>query len=545
MDYYTKYLKYKNKYLELKKLKNQLSELPRPTEDIENTPYLKTKSKPLNTLPGRTFGKSLENIQVPATSLKKNKMEFTEPSTATATAAVSVAEAAPSIELEEDTKLDTYITTYFKTYNLITWTPDKLYTVPGTTSVELKEFCNSLNTHSTGDSTTSAINKCTPPYSQSELQQLTVPGISGQPRNSQELSEESCCSITSLRGTRVVPKASSRIFRPGSRIIAGKIDFEFINLYPKINTRNIRDEAKIGRTNYLRTLILENFGRLSEEKKEQIYKIFIENDEQPDLLPDNKFSNESFIRIINSEDFYGLDDVLGVVFDNEKYKENNEYVNLQRIIDGADVTHTIQQYENKLFLDKRGPRKTYYFYFSYGTLNLIEYVDWAQSLRLYVETIRDILQDPTVDSIIIAGHSVGSITIQHLAIELIKNHVDVRKIYVVGSGCRYTEVLDLEELELFKSQYANRYFFVLTGFENDGIIQYDHRSADRRNMVNKINTHFLICSDPEVIDKKLNCVVSKLEILDHDEVNSSGNFIPNSNVTLHDFKTYSDIYLSN
>lgn len=519
-DFYKKYLKYKSKYLELKKLKNQLpirsiySENNK--ENISNQANL-AKSTTKQDSPTRSFGTLIEKRVNQAKPLNpivfpESKMSSQESKT-TSNQSVLL-----PVSDETDINLDHYIEVFFKTYNLITWDNDKLYVLSGS-NTELIEFCKNL------DKTDERVTVCSPPY----------------PKQTPETRSKECCSISSIRGTKIVPKLYSRKFEIGSRIKTGQINFEFEGFYPQITTRNIREEARDSRTKFIRNQILENYPTLSPAKKDRIYEVLIDNDVEPDLPP-NKFTDELVVHTIGDEDFYGLDEIIEIVFENEEYKTNPEYINLQRIIDGVSQTqtHSIQQYDNKLF--KEVSSNTYYFYFSYGTLNMIEFVNWSESLRVYVEKIRELTQYPE-NKIVLAGHSVGSITIQHLAIELIKSRIDINNVYVIGSGCRMSVVLNDEELELFKSAYTSRYFFVLNGLLKNGIIQYDHRSIDRRNVVNKINTHFLVCDGPVTINEKINCVSTQLEILDHDHINTSGEFIPNSDATLHDFATYSFFYL--
>ena len=187
---------------------------------------------------------------------------------------------------------------------------------------------------------------------------------------------------------------------------------------------------------------------------------------------------EKIIETINSNEFYGLDDVLELLY-GQTYKTFKEYIALKSIKDQVFTQTSVQTNSNKLFLqtDSNG-LKTYYFYFSYGSLNLIEYIDWNDSLRQIVQDIKNILTQSNIKNIIIAGHSVGSIVSQHLGIELIRNQVNTSKIFIIGSGCRINNVLTKEELTIFKNVYEDRHFFVLTGYIKDNKIYYDSKSKD-------------------------------------------------------------------
>ena len=70
----------------------------------------------------------------------------------------------------------------------------------------------------------------------------------------------------------------------------------------------------------------------------------------------------------------------------------------------------------------------------------------------------------------------GSIVIQHLGIELIKNNIDTNKIYILGTGCRMANILTDDELYIFGQNFTNRYCFIISAYIENNKIHYDHRN---------------------------------------------------------------------
>ena len=425
-----------------------------------------------------------------------------------------------------DTNMDNYIDTFFKTYNLITWTLNKLYSTQES-NTELKEFCSSLNL-------TQLTNSCE--SEEAELQDKSVP-----------YTNSLCCNFKGI----IVSKRSIQKLKIGSQIQKDDIHFEFIKFFPRIETPDIKENAKKKFKSYLVSLVREAIPKLKGDKKLKVS--FYEILESYDIMPDEseEYSNYLINETIE-DDFVGLDEIIELIYPNEEHLEFDEYKRLKKIkdIESNGQNHSIQDHENKLFKQiNLDGSNTYYFYFSFGTLNFIEHIDWEESLKIYVDEIRNLLSEQSipVKSIILAGHSVGSIVVQHLAVQLLINRIDVSKIFIIGSGCRINDVLTDSQIDDIHLQFDNRYFFVISGYLRDEKIYYDHRSSDATNKVNKINTHFIICSNIK-LDNSTDYICDPttptiLKILDPVAVNRSGDFIPNPDSTLHDFSTYSMYYL--
>ncbi len=314
------------------------------------------------------------------------------------------------------------------------------------------------------------------------------------------------------------------------------INFKYIKDYPQIQTPNYREYY----FRYIKKLIISN---LSEKNFHLLNQIFIEYDYEPDLS-NNKFSLDNMIQIINSDDFYGLSQILEIIFPNPEYKTMDTYFKHDPFYKVRLPVSSIQTYENKLFVQQINGLNIFYFYFSFGTLKNIERVMWEFELECYIKDITNLLSKPDTYYIILAGHSVGSIVIQHLVIQLIKNNIDTSKIYIIGSGCRMNPVLSDEELELFKQVFAFKYYFVTSAYVLDGKICYDHRSTEPTNKLNPINTNLLICDGLTFEKDFLQCVGISLDIIDFDLLSDLDNLQPNPNAFLHDFGFYSKLYLN-
>ncbi len=179
---------------------------------------------------------------------------------------------------------------------------------------------------------------------------------------------------------------------------------------------------------------------------------------------------------------------------------------------------------------------------SLGTLKNIELIDWQDSLKIYVQEIKKLLSSKTTENIILAGHSVGSIVIQKLCIELINNNIDISKIYIIGTGCRMINVLTDVELDIFRQKFNNRYIFIISAYIENNKIHYDHRNDNKE--INKINTHILLCNGYELKNNYNSCKSISFDILNYNEIINSNNYIPDPDIILHEFTTYSELYLN-
>jgi hypothetical protein len=282
----------------------------------------------------------------------------------------------------------------------------------------------------------------------------------------------------------------------------------------------------------VKQIIINNLDNITQEQHNNIINILQNNDY--DIT--NNIND-----IITSDDFYNIDDVLDVIFPDKDYINVQQYKNLKKISDAKLPTQSIQHHTNKLFQQTMNNKYNYYFYFSFGTLKNIELIDWQDSLKIYVQEIKKLLDDKLTEHIILAGHSVGSIVIQKLCIELINNNIDTNKIFIIGAGCRMTNILTENELDIFRQKFVDRYIFIISAYIENNKIHYDHR--DNNKEINKINTHILICNN-EIINNYNQCRSVNYDIINHDGINKSDMYIPDPNIILHEFTTYSKLYLN-
>jgi hypothetical protein len=307
------------------------------------------------------------------------------------------------------------------------------------------------------------------------------------------------------------------------------INFKFISEYEKISTENFKESFY----NYLREMIKIKINNLNKSQYEQIFKILKDNDIKPDT--NNEFSIDKIIETINQDDFYSIDEILDVVYLEKEYKEDNNYKKLLELSKLKLSINPIQIYTNKLFLQMKENKKIYYLFFSFGNLKHIKNVNWKNELKKYIILIKKLINEDNFENLILCGHSIGSIVIQYLAIELLNNNIDVSRIFVIGSGCITNEVLSKIEIEKFKINFRNRFFFVINSYlENDKIF-YDSITE-----INEINTHLLICNDKDF----KNCHPILYSIKNIEDLIISKKYEPINNIILHEFLIYSNLYLN-
>ena len=200
----------------------------------------------------------------------------------------------------------------------------------------------------------------------------------------------------------------------------------------------------------------------------------------------------------------------------------------------------IQTFENKLFLEHlENGKRIYHFYFSYGNLSFLEYVHWKTALKPYIDMIKIMVSDSTIDSIILGGHSIGSIIIQHLGLELIKENIDIKKIFIIGTGCFVKDVLDELELNLFIKSFNSRYIFLLNSYIYNDILYYEYNfdnsklNSNSNSSINKITTHLIISNNDN----------NKVYISRIDEfIKEKKEIIPSNSIILHDFSYYTELF---
>ncbi len=340
-----------------------------------------------------------------------------------------------------------------------------------------------------------------------------------------------------------IDKSDNQIIINGARISSypenlrssNEITFKYIKYFPQISTPNYKKYFY----KYLKELII---NIITKSDLTLLTLILKDNDYEPDLFS-GLFSCEKIIEIIGSDDFYELDSVLDLLYPNSEYKLFDKYIELDKFNKAKIPINSIQHYENKLFVENKSGSNNYYFYFSFGTLKNLEQVVWDVELEPYILSILDLISKPDTNKIILGGHSIGSITIQKLAIELIKNNIDTSKIYIIGTGCRINTVLTDEELVQFKNTFNSKYYFAISGYLSGGKINYDHRTGESTNKLNPINTNILICDGITFEKNFLECVGISYDIVDFDLFIQTNNLQPNPNAILHDFGFYSKLYL--
>ena len=102
-------------------------------------------------------------------------------------------------------------------------------------------------------------------------------------------------------------------------------------------------------------------------------------------------------------------------------------------------------------------------------------------------------------------------------------------------------ILTEYELNIFRQNFADRYIFIISAYIENNKIHYDHRNNDKE--INKINTHMLICNN-DIKNNYNQCKSVSYDIINHDGINKSDMYIPDPNIILHEFTTYSKLYLN-
>jgi hypothetical protein len=291
-----------------------------------------------------------------------------------------------------------------------------------------------------------------------------------------------------------------------------EINFKFIKLLPKISTPNYKTELY----NYLKNLIIKNLDKIKESKLLQIF-------EENEIYQFNSFED-----VILSEDFYGTDDLLKIIYPNNEYFNFPEYIKLKKFKDAKLDIKSIQTFENKLFIHQQNSDNfdNYFFYFSFGTINNLEQINWKNELKIYVDEIKNIFLLNEKNKIILAGHSIGSIVIQYLALELIKNEINLNNVFLIGSGCILSNLLTDEEINLIKLNFKDRYHFILASYVKNNILYFD--SKDNTNKINKIITHLLVNDYNQSYQIPINKIYENNQVI----IKSTNEII------LHDFSNY-------
>ena len=443
MNYYQKYLKYKNKYFELKKMK-----FDSPT----NLNYF-------NYFNNKLIG---------------------------------------GMNLTDD-----IVKSYFTMYNLISWDKDKLFV---STNDELNRYCQSITTK----------NLCNPPYK--DLME--------------EKKEDMCC----VYNDKNIHKTTIHKFDYNSNIPSRdkSLIFKFLKEYDRINPQSFKDEFY----DYIRHLCNQKIDKEFVDSKIQELNEILED--YLDDYDDKNIDVEIVRKNINSDDFLGLHEMFSLVYPNGV--KDKEYELLKAKSDSKLELKTMQEFQNKLFEEIKDHNKIYHLYFSFGTLDNLGRVKWNKVLEPYIKDIITWISDPSINYIVLGGHSFGSFVIQKLGLELIKREIDLTKIVIVGSGCYNDSFLTDEEIKLFKEKFVGKYQFIINSYTDGTYIFHEHDKQEETNIINKINTHTLICTYDNIEIQNIKDVTKCDTIRFEEIIKSSDLYKSINNPILHSFANYSHKY---
>jgi hypothetical protein len=406
--------------------------------------------------------------------------------------------------------LSDYIMIYFKTYAFCTWNLDKLYII-SENNKELKSFCQDIS---------DPLEKCNPPYKFDEADD--------------SINTSNCCAYTNSKKEQLnVSKRSINKFNINSNILSDDISFKFIKEFDKITTINYKNILN----NYKIQIILENLNLVDEFLFQNIFDIM--QNYGIKFTNNSSYNNKLIHTTLNDPDFIGIDNILDLIY--PFYKINPRIIEYQKKI--IDIPYIpIQVYNNRLFEQTTSQnKKIYYLYFSFGISDNIKYlknVDWQDVLKPYIKLIVTSLQNESILAFVIGGHSIGSVIMQYLGLELIKTGIDLSKIFIIGSGCRVSVTLNDEQLMIFKKAFSGRYFFVVTGYINENKIYYEHYNYNGTHL-NKIDTHLLLYDKEES-----NSIILDEINIDIDMNMDMNKFEPIDDAELHEFKSYAELYIN-
>jgi hypothetical protein len=224
------------------------------------------------------------------------------------------------------------------------------------------------------------------------------------------------------------------------------------------------------------------------------------------------------------------------------YEEKNEYkLKLAEKNNKYNITHEIQTNYNLLFEELTSESKIYHFYFSFGELNFIQYVNWDVEIKPFYNEIINLIHKPEISTIILGGHSIGSFVVQHLALKLINEGIDISKIFIVTTGCAF-DTIEPVNINIIKNVFGNKCMFILSGYKSEDNIYVDCFSSYCKNTINTINTHLLLCERYTENNYQL-CTDKSLKLIgDYDITKLRPEQI--NKMSLHDFSYYSKLYFT-
>jgi len=427
--------------------------------------------------------------------------------------------------------LSNMIAIYFNLYRLMPWQKDKLF-IREDIQRQLNDYCSKLQDKEILSQCENVLN----------LQNTNDPA-----------SKESynCCI---MNGKRKTSKYSIKKFTNNSQILIDDYDITFVKQYDAITINNKALEVELKRKFIVDNWNSIDFIRLSKENLENVQEIFDDY-----IAINNKFKNyESLLDTIQSNSFFGIYDLFDLLTENKFIAINEDFKHELQIIKQRIQPSKTQEYDNKLFSQKLADgTEIKYIYFSYGDLDkfysIINHDDSGElfnlfvksSLSVYIDDIIDFVQDKNVVKIVIAGHSIGSVIVQLLTMQLIDKGINPDKLFIIGSGCCFNHVLKNEDIIRFKNWIGNQYSFILDGFtSSNNEIKVDfienRFTGNDPNIINLINNSLLLCdSNTEEFnfDKEQKYTVELLSL-------PSKNLILKGVYSreLHSFNNYSQLY---
>ena len=392
---------------------------------------------------------------------------------------------------------------YFDLFRLIKWEPGKIYVNPD--DKDALDYCKRVESVDCGT--------------------ITIPYTTAH----SDLEPEMCCTYKD----RKVTKRSVNKFGHASIVYLNNKEtpFMFEEEFPKIQTTLFKEFI----INYETDIIKKTYS--DSEKKSEIAEIINDYSEEPIKKPE--YTLEEVRRY--ADEYPILAEIAEVLV--PKYKESDAYRKVQLLPKKQEEIKEVQLNTNKSFCEHLdGGKVTKHLYFSYGTTTNLHGVAWDIELQTYVKKIQNWIANGEVQNIVLGGHSVGSIVIQHLGLQLIRLGLDISKIYIIGSGCCFTPDLFSEaEVRQLKAAFLDRLVFVLTAYSKEESFHCDFISYPNTKMseddfqINPINTHLLSCSS-EFVEGKCEAV----EVINI--TSDLKNVLPARAVGIHEFVVYSDLF---
>lgn len=248
--------------------------------------------------------------------------------------------------------LNNFTNIYFKTYNTIEWPVGEKIYITSETNQELRDFC--MSRHSTNELT-----KCTPPYEQTD----------------DTLLPSNCCNYTNSKNVvNGISKRSIHKFNINSTVVSDDITFELVQEYDQIVCHPKDDHYK-----YINILINNKKETATAKQLKAYNDLLVEEADDDGKLNEPKEA----LDIFDTEGEYRSDEIFMASLRQREFAKSEEGRKLEGKI--------MQANKNKLFLQTINNNKTYYFYFSYGEIVGLEYINWYIQLAEYIKKIKELV----------------------------------------------------------------------------------------------------------------------------------------------------------